>query len=166
VSSKLSPVTPSPIARGTSGQFLEIDGLGAVTFQSPAGGTCKSCITLEIDSELNDHNSTGCPGFGEFNLNNDTPANVTLIRFRDNNHNPQSQSMNIRFLFEFGKTGDYIIFMDRDDNGTRTEIYKLTADAIQVPNCLNLSVEHVHDDGDVLLEGEIARVFFKVNVDP
>jgi len=157
-----------PTADGTANQILTSDGAGTLTFQDPPapGGTCKSCMTLQIDSELNNHNSTGCPGFGKFNMNNDSPALVTLIRFRDNNHNPQADSMNIRMLFEFGKTGDYITFQDRDDNGTRTEIYRLTADAVQVPNCLNLTVEHIFDSGDVLLEGQISRVFFKVNVDP
>jgi len=125
-----------------------------------------SRMTLQIDSELNSHNSTSCPSFGQFNLNNNTPANVTLIRFRDNNHNPASDRINIRMLFEFGKTGDYITLQDRDDNGTRTEIYKLTADAQMIPNCLNLTVEHVFDSGDFLLEGQIARVFFNVDVDP
>jgi len=129
-------------------------------------GGSRSRMTLQIDSELNDHNGTGCPGFGKFNMNNDTPANVTLIRFRDNNHNPSSDRINIRMLFEFGKTGDYITFQDRSDNGTRTEIYKLTADAAMIPNCLNLTVEHVFDSGDFLLEGQIARVFFSVDVDP
>jgi len=152
---------------GNNGDVMTTDGDGGISWEAPAvGGTCKSCITLQIDSELNDHNSTGCPSFGEFNLNNDTPANVTLIRFRDNNHNPASDRINIRQIFEFGKTGDYIMLQDRDDNGTRTEIYKLTADAAMIPNCLNLTVEHVFDSGDVLVEGQISRVFFKVNVDP
>jgi len=155
-----------PNTTPTTGDVLVATSTTELVFAAPAGGTCKSCMTLQIDSELDNHNSTGCPSFGHFNLNNDTPANVTLIRFRDNNHNPAGDRMNIRMLFEFGKTGDYITFQDRDDNGTRTEIYKLTADAIQVPNCLNLTVEHVFDSGDVLLEGQIARVFFKVNVDP
>jgi len=154
-------------SKGVDGDVLTTDGEGNIEWEAPAGGgSCPSCMTLQIDSQLNDHNSTSCPSFGQFNMNNDTPANVTLIRFRDNNHNPSSDRMNIRMLFELGKTGDYILFQDRADNGTRTEIYKLTADAVEVPNCLNLTVEHVSDSGDPLLEDQIARVFYKVNIDP
>jgi len=129
-------------------------------------GVAKSRMTLQIDSELNSHNSTSCPSFGQFNLNNNDPELVTLIRFRDNNHNPASDRINIRFIFEFGKTGDYIMLHDRNDNGTRGYIFRLTADAVMIPNCLNLTVEHIRDFGDPLLAGEIARVFFSVDVDP
>jgi len=126
-----------------------------------------SRMTIQIDSELNSHNSTSCPSFGQFTLNNSTPASVTEIRFRDNNHNPASDFMNIRLLFvPFGKTGDYITFQDRDDNGTRTEIYKLTEDAEMEGNCILLTVEHIYDSGDPLLANEIARVFFSIDVDP